>query len=219
MTKRIKRAIPLGHWRTATLAAVAMLAVVAFSFRAQGQEKKAPQAPPRSPGSPRESWSELRAEAKAYPAKQWAATKKAIRSLRIVRRPHAVLQGYDAEPELWKSMTSFYDLIKGRELDMYAEQPGIPEFFPSREAYYDFLDTILPAMRDRQFERNRLLSYRVHEIKSVGQEADVIISIKSDDSLRIGKSMVFHQRWLSQGYRWYPGKVTADAATIWERIK
>jgi hypothetical protein len=225
MSKLTHRTPTPGFPRVLVVLLGLILAGTALAARAQETPpEKKPAPPPRSgaprlPGLPLKSWREMQAEAKAYPAKQLAEMKKTIRSFRIVRQPRAVISGYDANPDLWKSLTGFYDFIKGRELDMYAEQTGIPEFFPSREAYYDFLDTIVPAMRDRAFERNRLLSYRVHEIKITDDSADVTMSIVSDDSLHLGKSMVFRQHWISQGYRWYPGKVAADAATVWEKVK
>jgi hypothetical protein len=222
----IKRPNPWPRLRARILAlALAIgLTSLAFAARAQDQppEKKTTASKPTATGragSTLKSWAELRAGLKNYPAQQLDRMKQSILSLRIVRRPHTVLQGYEPEPALWQGLTGFYDFIKGRELDMYTEQPGIPEFFPTRDAYYDFLDTIIPAMRDRAFERNRLLAYRIHEIKTTGADADVTISITSDDSLRLGKYMVFHQRWSSLGLRWYPGKISAEPATIWERVK
>lgn len=141
--------------------------------------------------------------------------------LKVVRRPETVLHGYDPDPALWEAVTKFYDHLKSRELDVIYEQEGIPDFFPDRSTYYNFLDTMLPAMRDRRFERNRLLDYQVHAITqdpARPDEATVLLSITSDDLLPFGKLMVFRQAWLRQ-YRWYPGKVEADPATYWERIR
>ena len=109
------------------------------------------------------SWVEQRAELKEALPRKVSEWRTRIERLRIVRRPRTVLSAYQADPSLWESMARFYDFIKMRELDVYEEQEGIPGFFPDRDTYYDFLDTMLPAMRDRRFERNRILCYQVHE--------------------------------------------------------
>ena len=168
------------------------------------------------------SLNEQKAELKqAWPnqVKEWKAR---WQSLRIIARPKTALSSYEANPEFFKAVTSFYDFIKGRELDVYNEQEGIPGFFPDREAYYNFLDTILPAMRERKFERNRLLSYQVHEIMPYPQnlsQMEVMISVTSDDLLRFGKLLIFRQQWLLGPSGWYPGKISADPATYWEKVR
>jgi len=166
------------------------------------------------------TWSEYRAELIEYIPGKLAEYRARIERLRIVTRPDRVLEGYDDNPALYIAITSFYHYIRGRELDVYYEQEGIPDFFPDRDAYYDFLDTMLPAMRDRKFERNRLLEYRIHAIEPVGRdEAEVVMSIESDDIFPFGKIMVYRQTW-SYGMRgWYPGKVHTEPATYWERIR
>jgi hypothetical protein len=170
--------------------------------------------------TPAKSWAQLRSEARDFWPRQWEETKAKVRSLRIVRKPRTSLTSFESNPTLWRAITTFYETIKGRELDMFAEQTGLPEMFPNRETYYDFLDTILPAMRARKFERNRILSYTIHAINSVSaSEADVVISIRSDDVFRIGKTMLYHHSWHNAGYTWYPGKVSAEPATLWEKYK
>lgn len=145
-----------------------------------------------------------------------------LRKFRIVRRPQTELSGYQSAPSLWEAMSAFYGFIEKRELDVYEEQEGIPDHFPDRGAYYDFLDTVLPAMRDRRFERNRILGYRIHEISPVADEPDkvnVLISVTSDDIFPFGKLMVCTHQWFRSSFGWYPGKVYAEPATYWERIR
>ena len=168
------------------------------------------------------SWVEQRAELKEALPRKVSEWRTRIERLRIVRRPRTVLSAYQADPSLWESMARFYDFIKMRELDVYEEQEGIPGFFPDRDTYYDFLDTMLPAMRDRRFERNRILCYQVHEIRPAADDPDqviVIISVTSDDILPFGKLMVYTHHWLRSSFGWYPGKVHAEPATWWERIR
>ena len=168
------------------------------------------------------TWADIKAGIKKGLPSKYEEARTNITRLKIVRRPPAVLSAYEADQELWNAVTRFYSFIKGRELDVYYEQPGIPDFFPDRNTYYDFLDTMLPAMRDRRFERNRLLEYQVHDIKPAPDDpakVEVLMSITSDDVLPFKKIMVFRQQWLIGPAGWYPGKVSAEPATYWERIR
>ncbi|HUT53241.1 MAG TPA: hypothetical protein VM658_07610 [bacterium] len=168
------------------------------------------------------SWPEIKAELKKGVPAKWEDLRTSVARLKIVRRPKTVLSDYPEDEQLWKAVTGFYDFIRGRELDVSYEQPGIPDFFPDRDTYYDFLDTILPAMRDRSFERNRLLSYQVHSITEPPETpgaAEAVMSITSDDILPFKKVMVFRQSWSVGAKGWYPGKIKADPATYWERIR
>ena len=186
----------------------------------------APQpAPPASPFDPAESWAQLKKQAKDAWPNFVASTKLRLQRMRIVRRPKTVLSGYEADPGLWKNLTAFYTFLEKRELDVWEEQEGMLTFFPDRAAYYDFLDTMIPAMRDRKFERNRLLKWQVHELTPLPDEegqpkrVKAVMSLTSDDALRLGKSMVYRQTWIQAPAGWYPGKIEAETATWWERIR
>jgi hypothetical protein len=196
------------------LAAVMMAAVWLGGLSAEAAEPKLASLP--------KSWPEMKAEFKKGIPKKWDEMKENVARLKVTRRPKTTVSSYEAAPELWTAVTSFYDFIQGRELDVIYEQPGIPDFFPDRDAYYNFLDTMLPAMRDRRFERNRVLAYKVHEISASEEtpdEATVVMSITSDDALPFKKVMIFREQWVHGPKGWYPGKITADPATYWERIR
>jgi hypothetical protein len=167
-------------------------------------------------------WAETKTEAKNWLPDRIEETKEWAHSLRVVRRPEEVITSFEDDPQLWKSLTLFYDYIRGRELDVWAEQQGMPLYFLDRAAYYDFLDTMLPAMRERRFERNRLLEYTVHSITfdpDDPTQADVLMSGTSDDTFPFDKIIVYHHRWLRSPRGWYPGKVEAESATYWEKIR
>jgi len=173
----------------------------------------------QTPGASR---AELKLRAKEYFPKKIEELKERIRRFRIVTRPNQVLDEYPENPALFIAINSFYGYIEKRELDIYQEQEGIPRYFPVRDEYYEFLDTMLPAMRDRKFERNRLLTYDVHAIDEVEGKRDevmVTMSITSDDTFPFGKIMVYKHRWIYGIRGWYPGKIEAEPATYWERIR
>ena len=170
----------------------------------------------------KKSWAQRKAEIKNILPEKREEYKNRLKRLRIVRRPKTFLSSHQADPSLWEAMTGFYDYISTRELDVYEEQEGIPGFFPDRDSYYDFLDTVLPPMRDRRFERNRLLEYRIHEISPLldsPDKVDVTISVTSDDIFPFGKIMICTHQWIRGADGWYPGKVSAEPATWWERIR
>lgn len=169
-----------------------------------------------------DSWTEFKRELKEFGPSRVEAGKNWIESLRVVRRPKVVLSSYEADPALYAAITGFYDHLKGRELDVYEEQEGIPAFFPNRDLYYDFLDTILPAMRDRKFERNRILEYQLHAIEPDPENPNHVVitmSVTSDDTYPFGKLMIYDQHWRRGPRGWYPGKVEAEPATFWEKVR
>ena len=185
----------------------------------------AAQTVPASKFDPAESWAQFKKQAKDAWPNFVEDTKLRLKRMRIVRRPKTVLTAYEADPDLWKNLSAFYDFITKRELDVWEEQEGMLGYFPDRAAYYDFLDTMIPAMRERKFERNRLLKWAVHEITPLPDEegqpkkVKVVMSMTSDDTYPIGKTMVYSQTWIQSPTAWYPGKVDADVATWWERLR
>lgn len=135
-------------------------------------------------------------------------------------REDAGLTGFPDNPALFKTCTRFYDYILYKDLDVYHVQPGIREFFPDRDSCYTFLDTILPAMWDRNFERNRVLTYTILEINVEDRNrAKVKVHFTSDDVLPFGKVMTADHEWLRTYAGWYPGKVEAPKATRWDKLR
>ncbi len=202
-----------------SLVFIAVLAAAAF-FAPGAFAQDIPSMPTRAQLHDR--WQKTKKEAREWLPTRVEDARDKISRMKIVKRPETVLDSYSQSPELLEAINSFYDFIKGRELDVYEEQEGLPDFFPDRDAYYDFLDTVLPAMRDRKFERNRVLEYQVHAIEPVEGEpgiVDVTMSVTSDDVLPFKKLMVYHQRWEIGAMGWFPGKISADPATYWERIR
>ena len=134
-------------------------------------------------------------------------------------RHNPTLTDYPDNPELFQAATRFYDFLKLQQLDGYYDQPGIREFFPNRERYYDFLDTVLPPMRERRFERNRILDYRIRSISGQGDQTQIKVTFLSDDVLPFGKVMTVEHQWILSAEGWYPGKVAAPKAHIWDKMR
>jgi hypothetical protein len=132
----------------------------------------------------------------------------------------AGLGEYPENPSLFRACTSFYEFILYKDLDFYYIQTGIREFFPDRQSYYSFLDSILPAMWERNFERHRIISYTILYInmKDSGH-AIVKVHLTSDDVLPFGKVMTVEHEWLMGSSGWYPGEVRAPKATRWDKLR
>jgi hypothetical protein len=134
-------------------------------------------------------------------------------------RPKPALENYPDRPELWQAVTGFYDFLKLKQLDGYYDQPDLRTRFPSQEAYYDFLDTVLPPLRSRRFEQNRILAYTVRSISGESSPAEVKITFLSDDILPFGKVVTVEQQWILGPQGWYPGKIQAPKATLWDKLR
>lgn len=222
-----------------TIAFIGVFTFLGSQIHAQQRRPGGTPPPPQSPSRDRAdrlrdlstSWEELKEEARNWLPNQIEDAQAWLESLRVVERPDTVIESYDETPRLWKSINNFYNFIKGKELDIYQEQRGIPRFFPNRSKYYDFLDTILPAMRERRFERHRLLSYEIHSIEHCLKDPEdpesgkdrkkvkVTMTITSDDTYPFGKVMTYTQFFHLAEEGWYPGKIEAPPATLWEKIR
>lgn len=154
---------------------------------------------------------------RSYP--RWLPALAALMVLAACGGKKARLEAYPEDPALWAAVTGFYDYLQFKQLDGYYDQPGIRQWFPDREPYYDFLDTVLPPMRERRFERNRIIGYTVHEIKPAEAGAVVRVTFRSDDTLPFGKVMTVEQSWRVGPNGWVPGRVEAPKAGLWDKLR
>jgi len=123
--------------------------------------------------------------------------------------------------ELYQTVVSFYDYLRMRDLDSFADKEELQARFEDQNQYYAFLDTVLPAMWERKFEHNRILNYQVLAINLNEEqtEAWVKIWIKSDDTLPFGKVMTFSQRFYTRKFNWYPAEIKAPKPTVLEKYR
>ncbi len=136
-------------------------------------------------------------------------------------RPKPGLLEFPDEPELHQACVKFYDYIRHKELDLFMDQQGLTEFFPDRKSYYDFLDTAVPPMRERRFERNRIIDYTIRSINMdpLEDRAYVRVTFYSDDTLPFGKVLQAMHEWIKGPGGWYPGKVVAPKASYWDKLR
>ncbi len=123
--------------------------------------------------------------------------------------------------DLYLAVVSFYDFLLYKDLDSFADKLEIQARFQNQEHFYNFLDTILPAMWERNFERNRIIDYRILQIRTEPDkdQAWVKIWILSDDILPFGKVMTFEHHWYLYHFVWYPAEIKAPKATWWEKYR
>ena len=126
-----------------------------------------------------------------------------------------------AAPELNEAVTDFYNFLLHKDIDSFADKNEMQSRFQDQDKFYTFLDTILPAMWERNFERNRINEYSVlaMDLNADQSEAWVKVWIKSDDSLPFGKVMTFSQRWYIYKATWFPAQIKAPKATPLEKYR
>jgi len=123
--------------------------------------------------------------------------------------------------ESYQQFSAFYRFLQYKDLDSFADKLEIQSRFEDQDHYYFFLDTILPAMWERKFERNRILDFQILglEVDPEQTQAWVEVWIYSDDTLPFGKVMTFKQRWYFKQFNWYPSEIKAGKATVWEKYR
>jgi len=123
--------------------------------------------------------------------------------------------------EIYEAVASFYDFMLRRDLDSFEDLHEMRARFEDQSHWDSFLDTLLPAMWERKFERNRILEWQVLAIdmNEDQTEAWVKIWIKSDDTLPFGKVMTFSHRWYNYRFLWYPAEIKAPKPTIIEKYR
>lgn len=131
------------------------------------------------------------------------------------------LKEYPPDEALFSKANDFYSFLCYKDLDSFGDRFEIQNYFEDQESYYNFIDTIIPAMRERRFERNRILSYEILGISHLPDSptAWVKVWIESDDVLPFGKVMIFEQRWVLKNLSWLPKEVKAKKATWIEKIR
>ena len=116
----------------------------------------------------------------------------------------------------------FYTFLLGREAgNRHNDQDErFRKFFLDRNNYYDFLDSYLPLVRDRNLLNNTVNEYYVLELKMSedGESADVKLKLLSRDAPLLYRKLVFTQQWFKTYGNWYPGKVSAQKLTRIKRI-
>jgi hypothetical protein len=126
-----------------------------------------------------------------------------------------------ASPELFENVNTFYSFLVNRDLDSFADKNEIQSRFQDLKNYEAFLDSLLPAMWARKFERNRIRDFQILDMKFNPEqtEAWVKIWVKSDDILPFGKVMTFEHRWYAYKFLWYPAEIKAPKPTIIEKYR
>jgi len=116
----------------------------------------------------------------------------------------------------------FYSFLEGREMGNRHNDRDrrFREFFPSVERQYDFLDSYLPLVRDRNFMYNRYHAYYIQDVKMAqgGEAAEVRVKLYSRDAPLLYRKLVMTQKWFRTSDTWHPGKADAKKLNRWTRL-
>jgi hypothetical protein len=123
--------------------------------------------------------------------------------------------------EVYQAAASFYDFLVSRDLDSFADKDEMLSRFQDQIHFEAFLDSIIPAMWARNFERNRIIAYQILaiDLNDDQTEAWVKIWIRSDDTLPFEKVMTYSQRWYNYKSIWYPSEIKAGKPNIIEKYR
>jgi len=116
----------------------------------------------------------------------------------------------------------FYTFLLGREVgNRHNDQDEkFRRFFLDKGNYYDFLDTYMPLIRDRNFYRRTINRYYVLDVKFAedGESAKVTMRVLSRDAPLLYRKLEMTHRWFKTYGNWYPGKTKAPKLTRWTKI-
>lgn len=131
------------------------------------------------------------------------------------------LQEYPDSPALLKKATDFYTFILNKEIGIRHndQEEEFRGFFLDEESYYDFLDSYLYILRDRDIFRNTISDFVITEIilSEDRSSADVKVVLFSKDAYMIYRKIEATHQWFKSGDQWWPGKISAPKLNWYEK--
>ena len=128
---------------------------------------------------------------------------------------------YPSEEALFKRVDEFYSFLLKREMGMYQNDldPEFKRFFLTTVEYYDFLDTYMPILRDRNIYHNTVSRFYILgiELEEETLSAKVEVFFLSDDVVFLKRKFKATHHWEKLYDTWYPGKISAPKLKWWQR--
>lgn len=116
---------------------------------------------------------------------------------------------------------AFYSFILDREIGIWHndQEKEFMEFFLDNNSYYDFMDTYLYVLRDRNIYRNTISHYYVQGVTVAedGNSADVKVKLYSRDAPLLYRKIEATQTWNKVYDKWYPGKIDAPKLNWYQK--
>lgn len=135
-------------------------------------------------------------------------------------RPSA-LKEYPDSPTLLERATDFFTFILNREIGIRHndQDEEFRKFFRDEESYYDFLDSYLYILRERDIFRNTISDFVITGINLAqdGSSAEIEIVLFSKDAYMIYRKIEATHQWLKNGEDWFPYKISAPNLNWYEK--
>lgn len=123
------------------------------------------------------------------------------------------VEEYPKEPALLERAQDFYVFLLKREIGIWHndQDKEMQKYFLDRESYYDFMDSLLYILRDRNINRNTITQYYIEDIEVAedGASADVKVKFLSRDAFLLYRKIDATQHWQKTYDKWYPKKIEA----------
>ena len=134
----------------------------------------------------------------------------------------AVVQKSAENEDIVGRADKFYTFLLGREVgNRHNDQDEqFRKFFLDRNNYYDFLDSYLPLVRDRNLLKNTINEYYILGVNMSedGETAEVQLKLFGRDAPLLYRKLKLTQHWFKTYGNWYPGKVAGQKLTKLQRI-
>ncbi|GEM_PF-1153960 len=124
--------------------------------------------------------------------------------------------------DLIRRVDQFYTFLLSRQVgNRHNDQDEkFVRFFLDKSNYYDFLDTYLPLVRDRDLMNSTVQRYYVLDVTPAenGESAVIKLRLLSRDAPLLYRKLDVTQRWFKTYGNWYPGKIKGEKLSKWERM-
>jgi len=120
---------------------------------------------------------------------------------------------FPKDPALLERVEDFYVFLLKREIGIWHndQDKEMQKYFLDTNTYYDFMDSLLFILRDRNINRNTINHYYIRDIEVAedGASATVNIKLLSRDTFLIYRKIDATHHWEKTYDKWYPKKIDA----------
>ena len=124
-----------------------------------------------------------------------------------------VVKEFPDESALLERTQEFYTFLLGKEIGIWHndQEKEFTEFFLSTESRYDFMDSLIYVLRNRNIYRNTISNYYILgiEVSEDGTSAEVKVKLLSRDTYLLYRKIDATQHWEKYTGTWYPKKIEA----------
>lgn len=119
----------------------------------------------------------------------------------------------DRTEDVFEQAGQFYAFIIDKEIGIWHNDRDekLTDFFLDRANYYDFMDSFLYVLRDRNIYRNTITQFYIQDIElsEDGSQATVKVKMLSRDAFLLYRKIDATHVWEKTYDKWYPKKISA----------